>query len=385
MDLTAEELERYRRHLSLSEIGREGQQRLKAAAVLCVGAGGLGSPAALYLAAAGVGRIGIIDFDEVDVSNLQRQILHGAPDIGRAKVDSARDALTRLNPLVRIDTYRDALTADNALEVLSPYDIVLDGADNFATRYLLNDACGLLDKTYVYGGIFRFDGQLGMFRPARGPCYRCLYPDPPPSGIAPGCAEAGVVGALPGLIGSLQALEAIKLLVGAGRPLQDRLLLLDGLTLRFRELAVTRDPACPLCGDSPFIRRLADRAADYGPPPACSGEGRPSPSTSVEEISPRALKQRLDEGSAPLLIDVREPFEYEICRLPGAELIPLSQLPNRAAELDPSRETVVYCHVGIRSAAAVRYLQASGFNRVVNLAGGIDGWARSIDHGMPVY
>ena len=374
--LAPEELTRYSRHLILPEVGLEGQQRLRAARVLVVGAGGLGSPVAMYLAAAGVGRLGLVDFDVVDPSNLQRQLLYGSPDVGRPKLEIARRRIAELNPHVEVVLHPLRLGAENARSVLEGYDVIVDGTDNFATRYLVNDACVLLRKPNVYGSIFRFEGQVSVFFSPHGPCYRCLYPEPPPPGAVPSCAEGGVLGVLPGVIGTLQATEAIKLILGRGASLVGRLLLFDALELRFRELVLRRDARCPVCGEAPTIRDLADTAAACAPVPrAATGS----------EIEPAALERRLREPDAPLLLDVRTPQEWAICRIDGATWIPLQELPERMRELDPSREIVVYCHAGARSAAAARTLRAAGFERVLNLAGGIRAWAAAVDPSMPRY
>lgn len=372
--LSHDEVLRYSRHLLLPEVGLEGQRRLKAARVLVVGAGGLGSPAALYLAAAGVGTIGLVDFDRVDLSNLQRQILHGTAAVGGSKLDSARARLADLNPHVQVEPIAARLDSANARSLLEPWDIVLDGSDNFPTRYLVNDACALLGRPYVYGSIFRFDGQVSLFDAARGPCYRCLFAEPPPPGLVPSCAEGGVLGVLPGIVGSLQALEAIKWILGVGEGLLGRLLLVDALRLRFRELALRKDPACPLCGEAPTVRELIDYEAFCGvaPPP------------DVPEIAPAELAARL-EADDLVLLDVREPHEWEIARIPGARLIPLGELPGRLAELDPRAEIVTQCHHGSRSLRALELLRAAGYQRVRNLAGGIDRWSREVDPGVARY
>ncbi len=373
---TAEESARYARHLILPEIGPAGQARLKQARVLLVGAGGLGSPAALYLAAAGVGTLGLVDFDRVDASNLQRQILHGTPDVGRPKLDSARDRLHAINPHVRFVPHPERLTAANALALLAGYDLVLDGTDNFATRYLVNDACALLGKPNVYGSVFRFEGQASVFWAARGPCYRCLYPEPPPPGAVPSCAEGGVLGVLPGLIGVLQATEAIKLITGAGQPLLGRLLVYDALPMTFRTLTLRKDPACPLCGERPTITALQDYEQ------LC---GTATPERSPMDITPRDLKQNLDAGRKPVLLDVREPVEWNLGHLPGATWIPLGDLPARVGELSRDADIVCYCKAGGRSARALQFLKAQGFTRVRNLAGGILAWSDQVDPTLPKY
>jgi len=376
--LSAAERSRYSRHLLLPEVGPAGQEALKAASVLIVGAGGLGSPAALYLAAAGVGTIGIADFDTVDATNLQRQILHGTPDVGRAKTESARDRIGGLNPGVSVRTIGARLDSENALELLSGYHVVIDGTDNFPTRYLLNDACVILGIPLVYGSVFRFEGQVSVFHPVTGgPCYRCLYPEPPPPGLVPGCSEGGVLGVLPGIIGSIQALEAIKLILGLEKPLLGRLLLFDALALTFRELSLKKNPGCAVCGEHPTIRSLIDYEDFCGTAPGdADAEG--------ETITVEELKARLDRGEEVFLLDVREPQEYALCNL-GGRLIPPGELSIRAGELDPSREIVVYCRTGVRSARAIRELKKRGFTKLRNLTGGIQAWAEKIDPAMPRY
>ena len=371
--LSPDELQRYSRHLVLPEVGLEGQQAIKAAKVLCVGAGGLGSPAAMYLAAAGVGAIGIVDFDLVDLSNLQRQLLHLTRDVGRPKVESARERLKAINPEVRVDTHAVALSSANALDLLSRYDVIVDGTDNFPTRYLVNDACVLTRRPYVYGSVFRFEGQVSIFATADGPCYRCLYPEPPPAGLVPSCAEGGVLGVLPGIIGTIQAAEALKWILKAGDSLAGRLLILDALTMKFHEVRVRRDPECPMCGDHPTIRELQDYEQFCGTSlPASSS--RPADF----DISPVELSQALGRPDAPLLLDVREPMEFKINRLPNSVLIPFGNLPDRLAEIDSTRDVVVYCHYGIRSVRAVELLRAAGF-RTRNLQGGIAAWIEQVD------
>jgi molybdopterin/thiamine biosynthesis adenylyltransferase/rhodanese-related sulfurtransferase/molybdopterin converting factor small subunit len=385
-ELTNDEIKRYSRHLLLPEVGVEGQRKLKAARVLCIGAGGLGSPAALYLAAAGVGRLGIVDFDAVDFSNLQRQILHGTPDVGRSKLQSAKDRLTAINPGVEIETYETALTSKNALDLFRDYDIILDGTDNFPTRYLVNDACVLLGKPNAYGSIFRFEGQASVFAMPGGPCYRCLYPEPPPPGLVPSCAEGGVLGVLPGIIGTIQATETIKLILGTGEPLVGRLLLYDAFKMRFRELKLRRDPECPVCGDAPTIRELIDydQFCDVAP----VGAAAKSTEGSMREITVQDFKARLDRGDRVFLLDVREPNEYQICRIPGSTLIPLGELPRRLDELPSGPDApdiVVHCKMGGRSAKAVRQLMERGFTRVENLKGGILDWIDKIDPSQAKY
>jgi sulfur-carrier protein adenylyltransferase/sulfurtransferase len=376
--LSHAEVLRYSRHLLLPEVGISGQRKLKAARVLTIGAGGLGSPLSLYLAAAGVGTIGIVDFDAVDLTNLQRQIVHGTSTLGRPKLESAEARLTDLNPNVRIEKHETRLSSQNALEILREYDIVVDGTDNFPTRYLVNDACVLLEKPNVYGSIFRFEGQASLFYAKQGPCYRCLYSEPPPPGLVPSCAEGGVLGVLPGIIGSIQALETIKWIIGAGDLLIGRLLLFDALKLRFRELQLRKDPACPICGDIPSIHELIDYEAFCG----IGAE----PSYTGPEITAEELRQELDaKGSGLLLIDVREPHEWEIAHIERAQLIPLGQLPERLGELDGHAEIVTHCHHGARSMKALGILKGAGFNRVRSLAGGIDAWADRVEVGMPRY
>jgi molybdopterin/thiamine biosynthesis adenylyltransferase/rhodanese-related sulfurtransferase len=381
-ELTNAEFGRYSRHLIMPEVGVDGQRRLKNARVLCVGAGGLGSPAALYPAAAGVGALGIIDFDAVDASNLQRQILHATNDVGRSKLASARDRLSALNPEVRIETHETALTSKNALDILREYDVVLDGTDNFATRYLVNDACVLLKKPNAYGSIFRFEGQASVFATENGPCYRCLYPEPPPPGLVPSCAEGGVLGVLPGVIGTIQATETIKLVLGKGEPLIGRLLLYDAWRMRFRELKLRRDPACPVCGDRPTIRELIDYEQFCGVRPAAASPAALPPEL---EVTVEELNARLSSGTAPAIVDVREPQEFQICRIPGSVLIPLGSLGARLAELPRDREIVVHCKSGARSAKAVRLLQERGFTGARNLKGGILAWIERIDPSLPRY
>lgn len=379
--LSGDEVRRYSRHLILPEVGMDGQRALKAAKVLCIGAGGLGSPAAMYLAAAGVGTIGLVDFDVVDVSNLQRQLLHGTPDIGRPKLESARDRLRALNPNVHVETYETALSSENALELFEPYDVILDGTDNFPTRYLVNDACVLLGKPNAYGSIFRFEGQASVFAANGGPCYRCLYPEPPPPGLVPSCAEGGVLGVLPGIVGTIQATEAIKLILGIGEPLIGRFLIYDALRMRFRELKLRKDPECPVCGDHPTVTRLIDYEQFCGVRPA-----EPSAAQQVtDDMQPRELRERLDRGEPIVVVDVREPQEYQINRIPGSRLIPLGELPQRYEELDPQAAIVCQCKSGMRSAKAVAFLRSIGFKNVRNLAGGILGWIDQVDPSQPKY
>ena len=380
--LTNDEILRYSRHLTLPDVGVEGQRRLKAGRVLLVGAGGLGSPLALYLAAAGVGTLGLVDFDVVDVSNLQRQVLHGTKDVGRPKLESARDRIHDVNPYVHVEPYETKLTSENALDIIRDYDIVIDGTDNFATRYLTNDACVLLGKPNVYGSIFRFEGQASVFATDDGPCYRCLFPEPPPPGLVPSCAEGGVLGVLPGLVGTIQATEGIKLLLGVGEPLIGRLLLVDALAMRFRTVKLRKDPQCPACGTHE-LRELIDYEQFCGVAPAPVAAA--APSNEIPEITPSALAERLRRGDALELIDVREPYELDIARIPGVRLVPLGTLGDALPALDATRETVVICRTGARSGRAVKQLQAAGFTRVWNLAGGIHRWSDEVDPRLPKY
>jgi molybdopterin/thiamine biosynthesis adenylyltransferase/rhodanese-related sulfurtransferase len=388
--LSNEEVKRYSRHLIMPEVGMDGQRRLKAGSVLCIGAGGLGSPAAMYLAAAGVGRIGIVDFDVVDYSNLQRQIIHGTPDVGRSKLASAKDRLIAINPHIQVDTYETALASDNALELFKPYDVILDGTDNFPTRYLTNDACVLLGKPNAYGSIFRFEGQASVFSTKEGPCYRCLYPEPPPPGLVPSCAEGGVLGVLPGVIGVIQATEAIKLLTGIGEPLIGRFLIYDALRMRFRELKLRKDPDCPVCGTHPTVTKLIDYEEFCGLRPAVTDEQlvaamNQNNTANATEISAVELKQRLDRGDKLKILDVREPNEYQINRIEGSQLMPLGEVPRRYAELDPDEELIVQCKMGGRSAKAADFLRSVGFKRVLNLKGGILDWIDKVDPSQPKY
>ena len=377
--LTNDEILRYSRHLIMPEVGMEGQRKLKAARVLCVGAGGLGSPLALYLGAAGVGTMGIVDFDIVDYTNLQRQIIHSTADVGRKKLDSAAEKLKAINPYLNIQKYDTRLSSENALEIFKDFDIIADGTDNFPTRYLVNDACVLTGKPNVYGSIFRFEGQVSVFATEAGPCYRCLYPEPPPPGLVPSCAEGGVLGILPGLVGVMQATEAIKLILGKGDPLIGRLLLVDSLAMKFRELKLRKNPDCPACGKHPTIKKLIDYNEFCG----IRGEEKPVEAT-VPEIQVEELKKKLDKGEDVFILDVREPHEYQIANL-GGYLIPLGDLPNRVSELDTSREIVAHCKMGGRSAKAVAFLKQAGFTKVHNLAGGITAWADRVDPKMPKY
>ena len=377
--LNNDEILRYSRHLIMPEVGMQGQQKLKAARVLCIGAGGLGSPLALYLAAAGVGTLGIVDFDVVDYTNLQRQIIHSTADVGRKKLDSAAEKLKAINPFLEIRTFETKLTSENALALFNEFDIIADGTDNFPTRYLVNDACVLTGKPNVYGSIFRFEGQASVFATEEGPCYRCLYPEPPPPGLVPSCAEGGVLGILPGLVGVMQATEVIKLILGKGEPLIGRLLLVDALGMKFRELKLRKNPDCPVCGTHPTITKLIDYNEFCG----IRGEEKPV-EAGPSEIQVEELKRRLDAGDDLFVLDVREPHEYQICNI-GGYLIPLGDLPKRVSELDSSREIVAHCRSGVRSAKAVAFLQQAGFKKVHNLAGGILAWADRVDPKMPKY
>ena len=377
--LSNEEILRYSRHLIMPEVGMEGQLKLKQARVLCIGAGGLGSPLALYLGAAGVGTLGIVDFDVVDFTNLQRQVIHGTSDVGRKKLDSAADALREINPNIEIRKFETRLTSANALELFREFDIIADGTDNFPTRYLVNDACVLTGKPNVYGSIFRFEGQASVFATKEGPCYRCLYPEPPPPGLVPSCAEGGVLGILPGLVGVIQATETIKLILGSGEPLIGRLLLVDALSMRFRELKLRKNSDCPACGTHPTVTELIDYNQFCG----IRGEEATAP-TSMTDISVEELKKRLDRGDDLFVLDVREPHEYQICNI-GGYLIPLNDLPKRVSELDSSREIVVHCKMGGRSAKAADFLRQSGFTKVHNLTGGINAWAERVDPKVPKY
>jgi adenylyltransferase/sulfurtransferase len=377
--LNNDEILRYSRHLIMPEVGMGGQQKLKAARVLCIGAGGLGSPLALYLTAAGVGTLGIVDFDVVDYTNLQRQIIHSTADVGRKKLESAADKLKAINPFLNLRTFETKLTSENALELFREFDIIADGTDNFPTRYLVNDACVLTGKPNIYGSIFRFEGQASVFATEPGPCYRCLYPEPPPPGLVPSCAEGGVLGILPGLVGVIQATETIKLILGQGEPLIGRLLLVDALGMNFRELKLRKNPDCPACGVHPTIRKLIDYNEFCG----IRGEEKPV-ETGVPEIQVEELKRRLDQGENIFVLDVREPHEYQICNI-GGYLIPLGDLPKRVNELDTSREIVAHCRSGVRSAKAVNFLRQAGFKKVSNLAGGILAWADRVDPKMPKY
>jgi len=377
--LSNDEILRYSRHLIMPEVGMEGQQKLKAAKVLCIGAGGLGSPLALYLTAAGVGTLGIVDFDVVDYTNLQRQIIHSTADVGRKKLDSAAEKLKAINPYINLRTFDTRLTSANALELFREFDIIADGTDNFPTRYLVNDACVLTGKPNVYGSIFRFEGQASVFATEGGPCYRCLYPEPPPPGLVPSCAEGGVLGILPGLVGVIQATETIKLILGQGDPLIGRLLLVDALGMKFRELKLRKSPDCPACGKNPTVKELIDYNEFCG----IRGEEAPV-ATDVPALTVEELKQKLDSKKDLFILDVREPHEYQICNLNGY-LIPLGDLPKRVHELDSSRDIVAHCRSGVRSGKAVTFLRQAGFKKVHNLTGGILAWADKIDPKMPKY
>ena len=381
-ELTTDELSRYSRHLILPEVGLEGQRRLKAAKVLCVGTGGLGSPLAFYLAAAGIGTLGLVDFDVVDASNLQRQIIHSTKDIGRKKLDSAAEKLTALNPALNVVKHETMLTSANALEILKDYDIVADGTDNFPTRYLVNDACVLLGKPNAYGSIFRFEGQCCVFAAENGPCYRCLYPEPPPPGLVPSCAEGGVLGILPGLVGVMQATEVIKLILGKGEPLIGRLVLVDALNMRFRELKLRKNPECPVCGANPTVTQLIDYQQFCGIVPETQQES--TMKNGIPQITVKELKRRIDAGEDVQLIDVREPYEYQIAQI-GGKLIPQNDVPQRLAEIDRDREVVVHCRSGGRSQRIAEFLKQSGYPRVANVAGGILAWSDEIDPTVQKY
>ena len=377
------EIQRYARHLIMPEVAMSGQQRLKAAKVLCIGTGGLGSPLSLYLTAAGVGTIGLVDFDVVDVSNLQRQIIHFTTDVGRPKVQSARDKLLALNPGLDVRLHEHPIDSSNALEIFKDYDVIVDGTDNFPTRYLVNDACVLLGKPNVYGSIFRFDGQASVFAPPQGPCYRCLYPEPPPADLVPNCAEGGVLGILPGFIGVVQATETVKLILGVGRPLIGRLMLYDALDMSVREMKIRKNPKCPICGPNPTITQLIDYQEFCGVREVQkSDDGKTSGS---EQMTPLELKALIDGGKKPFILDVRNPEEIAICRIAGSTVIPLPELPDRLGELDPSVPMVVHCKSGMRSAKAIKALNEAGFSRLTNLTGGILAWIRDVDSSLPPY
>jgi molybdopterin/thiamine biosynthesis adenylyltransferase/rhodanese-related sulfurtransferase len=379
--LSKDEILRYSRHLIMPEVGMEGQLKLKQAKVLCIGAGGLGSPLSLYLGAAGVGRLGLVDFDIVDFTNLQRQVIHGTTDVGRTKLQSARETLTEINPNVEIETFETRLTSENALDIFREYDIVADGTDNFPTRYLVNDACVLLGKPNVYASIFRFEGQASIFYAQQGPCYRCLYPEPPPPGLVPSCAEGGVLGVLPGIMGCIQAMETIKLILGRGDSLVGRLLLFDALGMKFRELRLRKNPDCPICGTDRTITKLIDYEQFCG----IRGEEPTPMQTGIPEITPAEVKMKMDAHEPFVLIDVREPHEYQICHIPGSKLIPLGEVPKRMNELNSADDIVVHCKSGVRSAKAVDLLMKSGFRKIHNLKGGILAWSDQIDPSLPKY
>jgi adenylyltransferase/sulfurtransferase len=380
MQLDNDEIRRYSRHLILPEVGLAGQQKICSTSVLCIGAGGLGSPIAMYLAAAGIGKIGIVDFDTVDFSNLQRQIIHGTKDVGRPKAESARDMINRINPNVEVVLHNTRLTSENALEILAPYDIIVDGTDNFPTRYLTNDACVLLKKPNIYGSIFRFEGQASVFAPhLNGPCYRCLYPEPPPPGMVPSCAEGGVLGVLPGIIGCIQATEILKLALGKGSSLMGRLLLFEALEMKFRELRLRRDPQCPLCGENPTITKLIDYEVFCGIP-----EAPAAPASNPDEVSVQEMKRALDNPKLGIkVIDVRETAEYQIAHVEG--VIPLSVLPQRFTELDPNQHIYIHCKSGVRSLKALQFLREQGYKYLKSVKGGINAWAEEIDPDIPSY
>ena len=383
IELSHEEVKRYSRHLIMPEVGVQGQKKLKASSVLLIGTGGLGSPLGLYLASAGVGRIGLVDFDVVDFTNLQRQVLYTTQDVGKPKLEVAKARLSAINPFITLETHETRLSSENALEILKGYDVVVDGTDNFPTRYLINDACVLLKKPNVYGSIFRFEGQASVFDATKGPCYRCLYSEPPPPGLVPSCAEGGVFGILPGIIGTIQATEAIKLLLGKGEPLIGRLLLFNALKMRFRELKLRKNPACPACGSHPTITQLIDYEEFCG---LARGEEAQTPTSHDEwEVTAKELETLLKKNGVIKLIDVREPHEYEICHIPGAKLIPTSEFVHRIGELDSADQMVLYCHKGIRSRNAVELLKTAGFKKIKSLKGGVDAWAEEVDASMPRY
>ena len=382
--LPHEEVARYSRHLIMPEVGMEGQLKLKAARALCIGVGGLGSPVLLYLAAAGVGTLGLVDFDEVDYSNLHRQIIHGTPDVGRSKLDSAKARINALNPEVEVVTHEMALSSENALGLFADYDLVVDGTDNFPTRYLVNDACVIGGKPNVYGSIFRFEGQASVFATKDGPCYRCMFPEPPPPGLVPSCAEGGVLGILPGVVGMLQATEAIKLILGVGESLVGRFLLFDALKMRFRELKVRKDPDCPVCGEHPTVTQLIDYEQFCGIAPTATAAATSS-TEDADEATVEELKTRLDRHESFLLLDVREPQEFEICRIPGSVLLPLGDLPSRLFELEGRDDMIVHCKSGVRSGKAVKLLREAGYSKARNLKGGILAWINRIDPTLPKY
>jgi sulfur-carrier protein adenylyltransferase/sulfurtransferase len=382
MQLDNDEIRRYSRHLILPEVGLAGQKKICSTSVVCIGAGGLGSPIAMYLAAAGIGKIGIVDFDTVEFSNLQRQIIHGTADVGRPKSESARETIQRINPNVEVVLHNTRITSENAMDILAQYDIVVDGTDNFPTRYLANDACVLLNKPNVYGSIFRFEGQASVFAPhLNGPCYRCLYPEPPPPGMVPSCAEGGVLGVLPGIVGTIQATEILKLALGKGSSLIGRLLLFNALEMKFREVRLRRDPQCPLCGENPTITKLIDYEMFCGitPEPA-------TPTSNPDEVTVQQMKNALDTPSLGIkVIDVREPDEWQIAHIDGVPLIPLGTLPNRFTELDPNQQIYIHCKSGVRSLKALHFLREQGFKYVKSVKGGINAWADEIDHNVPKY
>jgi adenylyltransferase/sulfurtransferase len=382
MQLDNDEIRRYSRHLILPEVGLAGQKKICSTSVVCIGAGGLGSPIAMYLAAAGIGKIGIVDFDTVDFSNLQRQIIHGTPDVGRSKAESARDTIQRINPNVKVVLHNTRITSENALDILAPYDIVVDGTDNFPTRYLTNDACVLLKKPNVYGSIFRFDGQASVFAPhLNGPCYRCLYPEPPPPGMVPSCAEGGVLGVLPGIIGTIQATEILKLALGKGSSLIGRLLLFNALEMKFREVRLRRDPKCPLCGENPTITKLIDYEMFCGIPPQSA-----VPASNPDEVTVQEMKKALEEPALNIgVIDVREPDEYQIAHVKGVPLVPLSTLHLHFTELEPNQQIYIHCKSGVRSMRALQFLREQGFKYVKSVKGGISAWSDEIDHNVPKY
>jgi adenylyltransferase/sulfurtransferase len=382
MELSNEEIRRYSRHLILPEVGLGGQKKIKAASVLCIGAGGLGSPIAMYLAAAGIGRIGVVDFDSVDFSNLQRQIIHGTEDVGRHKGESARETLRSINPGVQVVLHNVRLSSENAMEIIRQYDIIVDGTDNFPTRYLTNDACVLLKKPNVYGSIFRFEGQASVFAPhLGGPCYRCLFPEPPPPGMVPSCAEGGVLGVLPGIVGCIQATEILKLTLGKGNSLVGRLVLFNALDMKFREVKLRRDPQCPLCGENPSIKELIDYDQFCGIPPEPA-----TPAANPDEVTVQEMKKALDDPKLGIkVIDVREPDEYEIAHIKGVPLFPLSTLPQKFTELEPNQTIYIHCKIGVRSMKALRFLREQGFKYLKSVKGGITAWADEIDHSVPKY
>ncbi len=385
-ELSNEEILRYSRHLILPEVGMEGQRKLKGARVAMIGTGGLGAPLGLYLAAAGIGKIGIVDFDTVDVTNLQRQVIHGTKDVGRPKIDSAAERMLDINPYLEIEKYETALTSENALEILKDYDVVVDGTDNFPTRYLVNDACVLLGKPNAYGSIFRFEGQATVFHHDGGPCYRCLYPEPPPPGLVPSCAEGGVLGILPAVVGSIQATETVKLILGKGETLSGRLMLYDALNMKFRELKLRRNPECPVCGDNPTVTELIDYQQFCGIPQQQAAEAAAAKQAGrLPEMTPAELKAKLDAGEDIFVLDVREPHEYEIAKIEGTTLIPLGQLAQRVDELNSTADIVIHCKSGMRSAKAQKLLKEMGFSRVTNLAGGILRWSGEVDPSIPRY